>query len=332
MERNNSLDGMRGLAALAVAVGHCITHVSGLAFYSNTLFDFPAMPAWQIVLRMGSSISNADGAVVLFFVLSGHVLSRSLERKWQGVSYFVRRVFRLVPVGIVAAIPFCLYFNATLLDSIGTALLVDHSINGVIWSLQVEWVGSALIFLLCLAGSPLLAIASGAVLLWFGMHLNNAWMPLLLPAFALGFLVRWAPKVIARSRFVLVAAMAVFLFYDLFEGRGMWLKPVQMVAAYFMVACIAERQIGVLQSRVVQFLGNVSYPFYLTHTFFMMILTAPLGRMGLGMVPSIAVLAVASILLTLIGARIVHGVIEKPGIKAGNALLRRFPTLLKAVG
>lgn len=102
---------------------------------------------------------------MLFFVLSGHVLSRSLERRREGGAYFVQRAFRLFPVGIIAAVPFVVLLHPDIMTALGTAFLVDHSLNGVIWSLQVELVGSALIFILVKLRSPGTALLSGVALL-----------------------------------------------------------------------------------------------------------------------------------------------------------------------
>src|ERR1700733_6390234 len=80
-ERNRGLDGVRGIAALSVALGHCVTQVTGLALWNTSLRDFPAMPAMSIVMRVLSALFPSDAAVMVFFVLSGHVLWGSFQRR-----------------------------------------------------------------------------------------------------------------------------------------------------------------------------------------------------------------------------------------------------------
>ena len=79
--RNLALDGVRGLAALSVALGHCMLIVAGMDVWSKTAFDFPAMPAQEIAGRLMHLLFPGNGAVMVFFVLSGYVLWGSFARK-----------------------------------------------------------------------------------------------------------------------------------------------------------------------------------------------------------------------------------------------------------
>ncbi|CAE6872094.1 hypothetical protein R69749_06297 [Paraburkholderia domus] len=279
------------------------------------------MAAWQIVVRITSSVFNADAAVILFFVLSGHVLGRSLEGKRPSIDYFVRRVFRLMPAGIVAAVPFVWYFRPDVVTALETAILVSHSANGVIWSLQVEWVGSALIFVLAYIGGRPLALAAALFFAWYGVHTAN-WMLILLPAFCLGFLVPTLPMIFARSRVLAALALAVYLFTDLIYGRGQLLRPLDMLAAFVLVAHINARPGWLLQTVPVRFMGDVSYPFYLIHTFVMMLTTVSFGAAGVAVVASIGLTAAISVPLALVFAYGIHRCVEMPAVEFGNRLLR----------
>lgn len=80
-----ALQSLRGLAALLVVLHHC-------SFY----YDYDAG------LKRGAEIAfNAHGAVVLFFVLSGYVLAKSLLARPLDLSriieFYVRRLFRIYP-------------------------------------------------------------------------------------------------------------------------------------------------------------------------------------------------------------------------------------------
>ena len=102
--RNLALDGVRGLAALSVALGHCMLIVAGMEVWSKTAFDFPNMPAQEIAGRLMHLLFPGNGAVMVFFVLSGYVLWGSFARKQSTIAdtpdYLVARVFRLLPLVI----------------------------------------------------------------------------------------------------------------------------------------------------------------------------------------------------------------------------------------
>ena len=322
LERNQELDAARGIAALSVAIGHCVTHLAGVPSHSVTVWGLSQLTGWQAALRVGSSLFNADAAVVLFFVLSGHVLSRSLEHRHEYGGYFVRRAFRLFPVGIVAAIPFAIAMHADLPAALGTAFLVDHSLNGVIWSLQVELVGSAMVFVLVLLESRQTAVLSGLALFAAALAWNE-WLLLFLPAFALGYLVTCFWRRAAASRGMLVAGIIVLLFADLTSADAAAVRVVQMGAAYVVVACLNAQRYLKLEMLVPQFLGAVSYPFYLLHPFFMMILSGSPAGDGWPLVGSIALLAIESIACVLGVSWVVHVGVEKPFIRLGNRIIAR---------
>lgn len=119
--RNKELDGLRGLAALSVALGHCVTHVSGVAVWEKSASDFPAMSWTEIMGRLGHVLFPADSAVVVFFVLSGYVLWESLMRRnappLDIIPYVVTRAYRLLPVSIASALVLGSMISASATDS-----------------------------------------------------------------------------------------------------------------------------------------------------------------------------------------------------------------------
>ena len=103
--RSTALDGLRGYAALSVALGHSVLTVTGLDLWSKSIRDFPSMTAPEIGYRLLSLVAPSDAAVMLFFVLSGHVLWMSFVRKNLTFpalpDYLFSRVMRLFPLIIV---------------------------------------------------------------------------------------------------------------------------------------------------------------------------------------------------------------------------------------
>jgi len=147
----NQLDSIRGLAAFCVLISH-----------SFSLFTLPVVID---KLLKATGVINAHGAVMLFFVLSGFVLSLPFlkEEKIEYTSYMIRRLFRIyVPylVSISFAIILSQIFISNKIGSVSgyidsqwktvlnVKLLLEHiyfignihadSFNGVIWTLIHE--------------------------------------------------------------------------------------------------------------------------------------------------------------------------------------------------
>jgi peptidoglycan/LPS O-acetylase OafA/YrhL len=170
-----SLDSLRGLAALMVAIGH-----SFIAITFSGVDKLWATPIWliepndAIFAKLVLFVGNGSSAVTVFFVLSGVVLGLSLDRdysSWQ-VSYrrfLIKRVFRVYPAHIlvllsVVAILFLFsainpgtyvdastwfnwyYRNLPNGENIARNLmLLDVFLNPVTWTLKIE-MAVALIF------------------------------------------------------------------------------------------------------------------------------------------------------------------------------------------
>ena len=96
---------VRGLAALCVVLGH----TAGLTLPNRgaglPLFD---QPYWrEFAIKLVSGFTYGETAVIVFFVISGIVIGRSLDKKKVStpasyVGFLARRFFRLYPAEIVA--------------------------------------------------------------------------------------------------------------------------------------------------------------------------------------------------------------------------------------
>jgi peptidoglycan/LPS O-acetylase OafA/YrhL len=111
------------------------------------------MPAADIGMRLLSALFPSDAAVLVFFVLSGHVLWASFERKQLRFfkdlpEYACARIYRLFPLVIIGTMPLGLLSSASAAELVNNMLLLSHSMNGVLWSLQVEVVASFALFAL----------------------------------------------------------------------------------------------------------------------------------------------------------------------------------------
>jgi peptidoglycan/LPS O-acetylase OafA/YrhL len=170
-----ALQGLRGITALTVVIGH-------------SLLIFQA-PAW---FRKAEVLFNGQAAVVIFFVLSGFVLTRSLRRYQTEATldfsaFVIKRFFRLYPALWVATIFGLAYYivihNRFTIPNPSeffllrypehrfTPLHVAASFAGAlaflvppVWSVFVEIVGS--IFM------PFIAWAAFRKHEWFGVGLS----------------------------------------------------------------------------------------------------------------------------------------------------------------
>jgi peptidoglycan/LPS O-acetylase OafA/YrhL len=166
------LESLRGLAALGVVATHCFGafRVDGLKAYY--FMPFSEQPMNARVLTVLGSLLNPDGSIVVFFILSGYVLSLSFLRSEESLGrqlgpYLVRRLLRLLPamwlsilfMAIVRqlpsdAIPISLqtnFFYGAFHRSIDLSaiwrncVLIDFRVNPVTWTMYVEVIGSIFI-------------------------------------------------------------------------------------------------------------------------------------------------------------------------------------------
>lgn len=335
--RNKNLDGARGLAALSVALAHCATVIGGVAVYASTVRNFETMPIDAVALRFWHSAFNGDAAVILFFALSGFVLGRSLERGGDAplqafFPYLIKRACRLLPATIAAGLLAFLLEPVTVRQMIGAMFIYDNSANGVLWSLQVEVIGSILIFMLWASGSRILVgalIAFYAYAFWFvplSIMIVRSEFIMLPAAFVLGYSIPAIPDNIWRSRVLFAAGLATLLLSDVLMGRTWHTRIGQVLGSFVVVGCLQANPFRLLNARIPQFLGNVSYSFYLIHPLLLGGGFAILSRMNLTIALPLKalVLALITIPAALAGGYLASEYIEKPGIRLGRFLTERL--------
>lgn len=101
------VESVRGLAALAVAVGHTISYLAANEGGGLGLLDQPTVRA--VGLKLINGLFNGETAVIIFFVISGVVIGRSLDSRRGSaggdfIPFMIRRVLRLYPAHIVATL------------------------------------------------------------------------------------------------------------------------------------------------------------------------------------------------------------------------------------
>jgi peptidoglycan/LPS O-acetylase OafA/YrhL len=277
---------MRGVAALTVALMHV----------SSSFVDLPGHGALDRAgLVVVQALSNGYGAVVAFFVISGFVLARSLDRNFDIVRFLTARIFRLFPAAIVtvaifAAIYYCFRFsvypNASFepLNIIANMLMLRVDIDLVMWSMKAEVAATPLIiFCVWLFRRCGTEAVIGITVVLFGLAFVGQFSKsigddtnlALLFAFPVGILVHFKGRDIAAkltpatAALAAIASVVIFCGCSFFKPTGTWTLLVQGLSAATLVMLIAWRaeaaHFELLDLAVVRFYGRISYSFYLLH-------------------------------------------------------------------
>ena len=280
------IESMRGIAALTVALMHV----------TSSWVDTPARGAFDVIgLKAIKALSNGYGAVVAFFVISGFVLARSLDRDFDVLRFVRARSLRLFPAAITTIAIFAVAFyvfgfnlyegaSFTPLNIVANMLMLHVDIDRVMWSMKAELAATPLIFF-CVwlfrryGESSVIAIASVLFGLSFvgqyghaiGTDTNLA--PLY--AFPVGILLHFRGAAFAERlelRTVTLAALisiGIFCACSFFKPEGTLPLLVECMSAAILVGLIAYRPDAPLfvplDLPIVRFYGRISYSFYLLH-------------------------------------------------------------------
>ena len=246
-------------------------------------------------LPLIKALSNGYGAVVAFFVISGFVLARSLDRNFSAARFLRGRLFRLFPaavvtIGLFAALfygfGFEVYRGASYepLNILANMAMLRTDIDRVMWSMKAELAATPLIFACVWVHRRYGARAVMAIaVVLFGLAFVGQYSKLigddtnlaLLFAFPVGILVHFEGEAIARRLTPgvavsgILASVAAFCACSFFKPSGTWTLLVQGLSAATLVTLIAYRPevrlLAVLDARIVRFYGRISYSFYLLH-------------------------------------------------------------------
>lgn len=308
IDRNKSADGLRGLAALSVVFAHYVA-----AFFPSLLHSsFPAIFKPNATASLAHQTAefplvgllyNGQFAVLIFFVLSGYVLTipyywndkeRLLERIWG-------RYFRLnIPILATILISFCLlkaglYFNdvaANLIDNewflkyfsmnyqvfdaleiglMDTILQGNSALNPPLWTIKVEFVGSIVlmsVFLIFTKHHMLILILAGLLFYYY----SGAWAIYYAAIFA-GSSIN-ARIMHAPAKYAVFALGVYFgayqyqsIFYNFLPELPLDSRLIyNLIGAYLLVFAVVNGVGRKLLTRpFFQFLGKISYSLYITH-------------------------------------------------------------------
>jgi peptidoglycan/LPS O-acetylase OafA/YrhL len=340
------LDGMRGLAALAVVAHHC---------YLSAFPGYPAItgPWWAGWLVYGHF------SVVIFIVLSGFSLAVSPARSgWQlggKIKFARRRAWRILPP-YWAALAFSLAIAWAIIPQPGEGSPTGKSVivnglllqditgaptpNGAFWSIAVEaqlYVLFPLMLLLLRRGSAAVMLSLvGAVVALIGILAPST--PLvekllrLTPQFAVLFAMgavaagilsssEWTQRLpwhwLAALAAAPVLAMIVLKGSVWTIGHFFWVDMALGASVALLLAAAGTGRpaplLRVLDTPPLRSLGSFSYSLYLIHAPIVVVVYAKIvePRFSAGVPAFLATLAVAGT-ISVIAARLFAGVFELP--------------------
>ncbi|MDP1026701.1 acyltransferase [Sphingomonas sp. KR1UV-12] len=284
----HTLDGLRGVAALAVVVLHTSVMLAPIDLGSSYL------------------------AVDLFFMMSGIVIAHSYDHRLaadlSARRFTAIRLIRLLPlyfVGFLGATLVQILAQATgtshwdpadlaiawvsmafMLPHIGGGPVVGlYPLNVPAWSLAWEIVSNVVYALLfkwwtpkvLAVGIAVAAVALVAVAVWYGdLDRGSQWAGWIGGPVRVGFgftVGVWIERRRAQGRLIRISVPPVLLLALLLVVLAVpaawgWPKDVAIVLLIFPLMCVAAIQSEGRGVRLFAFLGLISYPLYVTHAAF----------------------------------------------------------------
>lgn len=350
MRKIASIEGLRGLLALWVLLGHVLA-AAGLGL------------GWSGPLKI---IPVGGYAVEVFIIISGFVIFYLLDTARESYARFMwRRFLRLYPVYLVCLLASMMFLETSLsayadapwphplntnrVDIIRSSLahlpqhlaahlVMVHSmipdsvlpysayaILGVAWSLSLEWQFYALapLIFVAFAKGPRagLAVIALACAIFFLVPGQAGFLPRHVPMFALGIASYYLWRHTWRPQWPLLAPVGIALTYLLTES-----PPTVIWAAVFLTAYQPESFGAAIVNRVLSsqpalFLGRISYAVYLSHSLvlvFGMLLLKQAGIAQLGQWTFFAILLAFTLAVTLAVSALLYKWVEAPFISMGK--------------
>ena len=302
-KRLKSLQGLRGIASLTVAVSHFLA-----AYYLTGKDTGTTLESLRPISHLMGILAHK--AVWIFFVLSGFVLTLQLNSNhYTYMRYLGSRLLRLyVPVWFAIIVNLAVMYavspyrqNGEFWLGVGPEILTfptlvlefllipEEYFLGPLWSLKWEVVFSILAFAAwktrLFRKHPMTTIVSASAMSMLGEFLSNGWIKYL-PMFIVGVALyhlhntKWAriSKPIPPTQEIAALALAVFLpvlgyvltgfqYGGLQTFRYVLDVPLSLFATSLLFYCLSRGQIlnRVLGFRFLQFLGEISFSLYLLH-------------------------------------------------------------------
>jgi peptidoglycan/LPS O-acetylase OafA/YrhL len=308
----------------------------------------------SFVWTVSEYVLNAHGAVVIFFVLSGYVLAKSITGRGFSLSaiskFYLRRAFRIYPalwVAILLGIFYMLvvkslsaphmsvwmakYYDNGALSLpviVASTLGLDARLLPTAWTITIEIVASAvlplIVWVLCsgrLATITLLVVMAAVS---FGFGVSARQVPLYMVDFVLGAILAISPW-LQGIRFGAVSAAAAAIVLLFFRRLTNWdyhdplPSFVEALASMVLIGSIAQQRVQWLKNDALVAIGDWSYSIYLLHLPIALIATRLVCHVAGGTNPNLIafVIMVLTVGVTLPLSALAYKYIEVPGIAFG---------------
>ena len=350
--RSNALDGLRGLAALAVVFYHAILHMD-MSLVDRVLYaPLQSMPTMRDALtKIALLIFNGHTAVYIFFVLSGCVLTLSLNRKAAqpagvvSASFLLSRAARLYPPVIACMLLFFLMGYLPIRgfppfrfqQFLDNASLTAISMHGPSSTVQAELLAAPFLLAVWLlrrhAGPIALVFCLAYAALALDYNAMVFWLPNTHPyliAFLCGMVVAepavrgLAAETDPRCWWLVLAALLSSRAFH--PGSLASLLTMTGLAAVLVAGLLHGRKGSLsrwLETRPVQALGRISFSFYLLNVPVLYLIWAFTDRWGWtkGFALETGLLVgLLSVALTWPLAAASERWIERPAVSAGRLI------------
>jgi peptidoglycan/LPS O-acetylase OafA/YrhL len=314
--RLQAVDGLRGYAALAVVFYHAILMFVPVDHLNQLLAStIPSLSGYESLARLVIALTSGETAVAIFFVISGTVLLKSLDRDLgsNGLGgvlsrFALRRIFRIYPalVGCLLAM-FVVYDSLAILlpqvyapprftDFLVNMSLYDIRVHGATWTLKAEilaipFILAAFVLRKYAGAFGICLLAAYSILLidfprfGFGIYLLPNWLKYFVAGFIAYDLSKtsFIRQVMMGRRWMLVLAGAVLArpVLSMSSEGGILLQLFcVMVLVSYMAGGHSNALARFLSTRHAVFLGKISYSLYLWNVIFLNVLLAPALELG----------------------------------------------------
>lgn len=340
-QRDHALDGLRGIAAMAVVLAH-LAAITWVPFIDKSITPH----IWQYMLwYLGGP------AVDLFFVLSGYVVANSLVKRRQDYGvYLLSRYIRILPVAWIAVLSGLALRNIDLIppegasaalmalgepiermDLIGLSTMLApifnaERLNAPLWTIPIELQAAiampALVW--AVAKWPRVAVPVAVVAMMAVASAINSAYPLFFVAFAYGTWLQAGERGISKRANPLplaIVGIAILMVRHVLATDDPMMRLICPVGAVFLILAV-RRGFGrkMLRRPRIQWLGRISYPLYAVHWPIMAVATMTLGW---HIPPALA--AALSIPIALLAAAFIRKHVDGPAITLSHMVKSHAP-------
>ncbi|WP_436899275.1 acyltransferase family protein [Acinetobacter gyllenbergii] len=366
----NAAESIRGLACLAVV----LSHLSLTFFPQLHNFDVSAVPRYDFFTQLHHSplafFYSGTGAVFVFFVLSGFVLTLSSFKKHNTatqlknslikryprlaipafVSCIVAYLVCFVPVdvshvsewGAALANPHPQLGTALYEGSIGAFLFGDSSYNWVLWTMQIELLGSLVIYLACyLYGKLPILCGLFLIISIVTAYMISQTVLLGLLSFVLGMGLFLYAAELSTAVSVLLFLLGLYFcgahnssnsyqFFTQFWGEQSY-DYLNFIGGFCIVYAVLKGKwlAQFFDRSVLVFLGKISFSIYLIHLAVLYALGIPLFNLlhvqwGFSYLNAGLLASLLIVLLSIVLAQPYSHYVDDLAIKVSNKLAKMF--------